>query len=108
MTIMISAKLPLSLQSVLQVSLDIFALGVSLFAFHYYTPSVTLTIAVGSIESEAAHAISAIASRLPTTEASVRLKVVDPGTALEVSKMFAGGKADLAVVRGDVGDLSWR
>jgi TRAP-type uncharacterized transport system substrate-binding protein len=32
--------------------------------------------------------------------------VIDTGTALAASKMFSSGKADLAVVRGDVGDLS--
>jgi TRAP-type uncharacterized transport system substrate-binding protein len=50
--------------------------------------------------------MQAIASRLVTTNASVRLKVIDTGTALEASKAFVAGKADLAVVRGDVGDLS--
>lgn len=38
--------------------------------------------------------------------ASVRLKIIDTGTALEAAKEFAAGKVDLAVVRGDVGDLS--
>jgi ABC-type nitrate/sulfonate/bicarbonate transport system substrate-binding protein len=36
----------------------------------------------------------------------VRLKVVDTGTALEAAKAFSDKKVDLAVVRGDVGDLS--
>jgi TRAP-type uncharacterized transport system substrate-binding protein len=36
----------------------------------------------------------------------VRLKVIDTGTAVEAAKAFAAGKVDLAVVRGDVGDLS--
>jgi TRAP-type uncharacterized transport system substrate-binding protein len=36
----------------------------------------------------------------------VRLKIIDVGTALEAAKEFAAGKVDLAVVRGDVGDLS--
>jgi hypothetical protein len=36
----------------------------------------------------------------------VRLKVIDSGTALGAAKAFSDGKADLAVVRGDVGDLS--
>jgi TRAP-type uncharacterized transport system substrate-binding protein len=61
---------------------------------------------VGSIDGEAANAMSAIASRLVSTNAPVRLKVVDSGTALDAAKAFAAGKVDLAVVRGDVGDLS--
>jgi len=45
-------------------------------------------------------------SRLVSTNAPVRLKVIDSGTALGAAKAFSDGKADLAVVRGDVGDLS--
>ncbi|MDB5514236.1 MAG: C4-dicarboxylate transporter substrate-binding protein, partial [Tardiphaga sp.] len=44
--------------------------------------------------------------QLVSTNASVRLKVVDTGTALEAAKAFSANKVDLAVVRGDVGDLS--
>ena len=36
----------------------------------------------------------------------MRLNVVDSGTALDAAKTFSAGKTDLAVVRGDVGDLS--
>ena len=50
--------------------------------------------------------MSALASRLVATNASVRLKVIDSGNAVEAAKAFAAGKVDLAVVRGDVGDLS--
>jgi TRAP-type uncharacterized transport system substrate-binding protein len=50
--------------------------------------------------------MSAIASRLVSTNAPVRLKVIDSGTALEAANAFSAGNVDLAVVRGDVGDLS--
>ncbi len=50
--------------------------------------------------------MSSIASRLVSINAPVRLTVIDTGTALAASKMFSLGKADLAVVRGDVGELS--
>jgi TRAP-type uncharacterized transport system substrate-binding protein len=63
-------------------------------------------VAVGSIDGEAAQAMSAIASRLVSTNAAVRLKVIDTGTVLGAANAFSAGKADLAVVRGDVGDLS--
>src|SRR5216683_5499718 len=82
------------------------ALGVPKRGYRYYTRPVTLTVAVGSIDGEAAKAMSAIASRLVTINAPVRLTVVDTGTALAAAKTFSAGKADLAVVRGDVGDLS--
>src|SRR4029450_8005012 len=38
--------------------------------------------------------------------APVRLKALDTGTALEAAAAFSANKVDLAVVRGDVGDLS--
>ena len=103
---MTSIKLPLWLRLVLLVGVAILASGAGLFAYRYYTHPVTLTVAVGSIDGEAANAMSAIASQLVSTNASVRLKVVDTGTVLEAGKAFSSGKVDLAVVRGDIGDLS--
>src|SRR6202030_3841796 len=101
-----SLNLPLWLRLVLIVGVVGLASGASLLAYRYYTRPVTLSVAVGSIDGEAAKAMSAIASRLVTTNAPVRLKVIDTGTTLEAANAFSAGKADLAVVRGDVGDLS--
>jgi TRAP-type uncharacterized transport system substrate-binding protein len=101
-----STKLPLWLRFVLLVGVVILATGASLLAYRYYTHPATLTVAVGSIDGEAAKAMSAIASELVSTNAPVRLKVIDSGTALEAANAFSAGKVDLAVVRGDVGDLS--
>jgi TRAP-type uncharacterized transport system substrate-binding protein len=103
---MASIKLPLWLRILLIVVGFILAAAVGLFGYRYYTHPVTLTVAVGSIDGEAAKAMSAIASHLVSIDAPVRFKVVDTGTALEAAKAFAAGKVDLAVVRGDVGDLS--
>src|SRR6202030_2933420 len=103
---MASLNWPLWLRFVLVVAAVGLASGASLFAYRYYTHPVTLSVAVGSIDGEAASAMSAIASRLVATNAPVRLKVVDTGTVLEAANAFAAGKVDLAVVRGDVGDLS--
>src|SRR6266576_4602364 len=105
-TNMISIKLPLWLRFVLLVGIVGLVSGASLIAYRYYTRPTTLTVAVGSIDGEAAKAMSAIASRLVSTNASIRLKVVDTGTVLEAAKAFSDKKVDLAVVRGDVGDLS--
>jgi TRAP-type uncharacterized transport system substrate-binding protein len=88
------------------VGVVILVTGAVIFAYRYYTRPVTLTLAVGSVDGEAAKAMSAIASELVSTNASVRLKIIDAGTSLEAAKEFAAGKVDLAVVRGDVGDLS--
>jgi TRAP-type uncharacterized transport system substrate-binding protein len=103
---MVPLNFPLWLRLVLLVGAVALASGASLFAYRYYTHPVTLSVAVGSIDGEAANAMSAIASRLVATNAPVRLKVIDSGTALEAANAFSTGKVDLAVVRGDVGDLS--
>jgi TRAP-type uncharacterized transport system substrate-binding protein len=105
-TRMTSSSFPLWVRFILLVGAIGLVSGASLFAYRYYTRPVTLSVAVGSIDGEAASAMSAIASRLVATNAPVRLKVVDSGTALEAANAFAAGKVDLAVVRGDVGDLS--
>jgi TRAP-type uncharacterized transport system substrate-binding protein len=99
-------KLPLWLRVALIVGLAVLATGAGLFGYRYYTRPVTLTVAVGTIDGEAAKAMSTIASRLVAINAPVRLTVIDAGTTLAAAQMFASGKSDLAVVRGDVGDLS--
>ena len=103
---MVSPRLPLWLRLVLLVGVIGLASGASLLAYRYFTRPVTLSVAVGSVDGEAARAMSAIAIRLVETNASVRLTVIDSGTALDAANAFSAGKVDLAVVRGDVGDLS--
>jgi TRAP-type uncharacterized transport system substrate-binding protein len=103
---MVSLDLPLWLRFLLVVGVVGLASGASLVAYRYYSRPVTLSVAVGSIDGGAAKAMSAIASRLVSINAPVRLKVIDSGTALEAAKAFSAGNVDLAVVRGDVGDLS--
>jgi ABC-type nitrate/sulfonate/bicarbonate transport system substrate-binding protein len=103
---MMSTKLPLRLRFFLLIGVAVFAAGAGLLAYRYYTRPATLTVAVGSIDGEAAKAMSAIAGELVSTNAPVRLKVIDSGTTLEAANAFSAGKVDLAAVRGDVGDLS--
>ena len=50
--------------------------------------------------------VSALASKLAQQKAPVRLAMVEAGSALDAANTFSSGKVDLAVVRGDVGDLS--
>src|SRR5438270_11926775 len=101
-----STKLPLWVRAVLIVGIGVLAAGAGLLAYRYFTRPVTLTVAVGSIDGEAANAMSQLATELVSANAPVRLKVIDSGTAVEAADAFSSGKADLAVVRGDVGDLS--
>lgn len=103
---MISIKMPLWLRVVALVGVAIVVTGAGLLAYRWYSRPVTLTLAVGSMDGEAARAMSAIASQLALDGASARFKIVDTGTALESAKAFAAEKVDLAAVRGDVGDLS--
>ena len=101
-----SIKLPLWLRAVLLVGAVILATGGGLFAYRYFTRPTTLTVAVGSIDGEAAKLMSAMASQFALTGAPVRLNVIDSGTTLGAADAFSADKVDLAVVRGDVGDLS--
>ena len=76
------------------------------FAYRWYYQPTTLTVAVGSADGEAVRIMSAIAARLVSKNADVRLDVVETPSALDAANAFSSGKTDLAVVRGDVGDLS--
>lgn len=103
---MISIKLSLWMRFVLLAGVIVLAIGAGLLGYRYYTRPTTLTVAAGSADGEAVKAMSAIASRLVSTNAAVRLKVIDAGTTLDAAKAFSDGSVDLAVVRGDIGDLS--
>jgi TRAP-type uncharacterized transport system substrate-binding protein len=82
------------------------ACGGALYAYRYFNHPTTLTVAAGSADGETVRLMSTIATRLASTNAPVRLQVVDKGNALDAAKAFSGGQADLAVLRADVGDLS--
>ena len=101
-----SVRLPIWLRIVVVVALAVLAAGASLFAYRWYERPVTLSIAVGSLDGEAPRIVSALASRLAEVNAPVRLKVIQTANAMESAEAFSSGKTDLAVVRGDVGDLS--
>lgn len=103
---MASTRMPFWLRAASLLGVVVFCTGAALLGYRWFTRPVMLTVAVGSLDGEAAKAMSAIASQFVTDGAPVRLKVVDTGNAVESAKSFAAGKVDLAVVRGDVGDLS--
>src|ERR1700740_2751391 len=104
-TSMMSKKLPLWLRFFLLIGVFVFAAGAGLLGYRYYTRPETLTVAVGSIDGEAAKAMSAIAGELVSTNAPVRLKVLDSGTALDAANAFSAGKGGLAAVPGDLGGV---
>ena len=101
-----SAPLPLWARVVLLTGVVGIALGAGLVAYRYYSKPVTLSLAVGSFDGEASKVASIIAGRLDAAKSPVRVTVVPTDSVLDSAKMFAAGKADLAIVRADVGDLS--
>src|SRR5579864_8319332 len=103
---MTSIRMPFWLRVVSVIGVIILFTGAGLLGYRWYSRPVTLTLAVGSMDGEAAKAMSAVTGQFASDGASVRFKIIDTGTALEAAKAFAAGKVDLAVVRGDVGDLS--
>ena len=103
---MTSIAMPTWLRIILVASVVVLVTGAGLFVYYWYTRPTTLTVAVGSLDGEAPKLMSALASRLAAANAPVRLKLVETTTALEAAEMFSSNKTDLAVVRGDVGDLS--
>ena len=103
---LMSGRLPRWLRIVLVLSLGILAAGAGLFGYRYITQPTTLTIAAGSLDGDMPRIMSAIAARMASTNAPVRLKVVEKATAPEAAKEFAAGKVDLAIARADTVDLS--
>ncbi len=102
----LKVELPFWVRAVLLVGVLCLVAGAGLIAYRYYEQPVTLTVAVGSLDGEARQTASLIAGRLATTDSPVRIKVENAGNVLDAAKAFAAGKADLAMVRADVGDLS--
>lgn len=98
--------LPIWVRAVLLAGVLCLVAGAGLIAYRYYQRPVTLTMAVGSLDGEARQVASLIAGYLARTGSPVRIRIENAGSVLDAAKAFAAGKADLAVVRGDVGDLS--
>ena len=98
--------LPVWVRAVLLVGLVCLVAGAGLVAYRYYQRPTTLTVAVGSFDGEARQAAQLVAGHLAATNSPIKLKIENAGNVLDAAKAFAAGKADLAVVRADVGDLS--
>ena len=94
------------LRIVLVAGVVILVTEASFLTYRWFSRPTTLTIAVGSLDGEAPKLVSALASRLAEANAPVRLKLIETASALDAADLFSSNKTDLAVVRGDVGDLS--
>jgi len=103
---MVSARMPIWFRIIVVAGVVVLVLGAGLFGYRWYSHPTTLTIAVGSLDGEATRLVTALASRLAAVNAPIRLKLVETTNAVDAADLFAAEKVDLAVVRGDVGDLS--
>ena len=103
---MMRKSLPYWFRILLVGAVTSIATGTGLIAYKYYTRTKTLTIAVGSLDGESGKAATLLSSRLQSTNAPIRLEVVDTGNVKAAAEAFAANKVDLAVVREDIGDLS--
>src|SRR3954469_4473514 len=101
-----SRSMPPLLRMVLVAGAVVLVAGAALFGYRWYARPTTLSIAVGSLDGEAGRIVTAIAGRFAEKNAPVRLTMVDTASAVESANAFSSGKTDLAIVRGDVGDLS--
>lgn len=101
-----TGRLPRWLRIALVGSLTALACGLGLFGYRYATHPAALTVAVGSIDGDAARLMSAVAARMAETNAPVRLQVIDKGTVQGAIDALAAGETELAVARTDVGNLS--
>src|SRR6478609_3553353 len=99
-------RYPAWLRITLVAGIVVLIAGASLFGWRWYAKPTTLTIAVGSLDGEASRLVSALSSKLAQSKAPVRLTMVETPSALDAANAFASSKVDLAIVRGDVGDLS--
>ncbi|KRQ92810.1 C4-dicarboxylate ABC transporter substrate-binding protein [Bradyrhizobium jicamae] len=99
-------KLPTWLRIALVAGVFLLVAGTGFLAYRWYTKPTTLTVAVGSLDGEASRLVTAIARKLTQLNAPVRFNIVETGGVLDAATAFASGQVDLAVVRGDVGDLS--
>ena len=92
---MSSIRMPFWLRIVSLIGVILLCTGAGLLGYRWYNRPVTLTLAVGSIDGEAARAMSAIASQLASDGAPMRLKVIDTGTTVESARQFAAEKTIL-------------
>jgi len=101
-----SGRVPRWLRIMLVLTVVAIALGAGAYAYRYASRPTTVSVAIGSADGDVNKILQAIASRVASANAPVRLKVIDKGTAREAAKAFSAGEADLAIVRADAPGLS--
>jgi len=102
----IAGRVPRRMRVLVVVSLTALATAAGIFAYRFITRPVTLTVVAASLDNDAPRLMSAIAKRMATNGARVRLKLIEQDSPQKAAETFGAGKADLIVTRADVGDLS--
>lgn len=81
------------------------ALGGGLLAYRYVERPTILTLATGPIDGDAGKAAAIVAQHFAARKSPIRLDLETFGSVVEAGQAFAAGKADLAVVRADIGNV---
>lgn len=98
-------RLPAWLRMAVIVGAVLLVGGAGLFAYRWYARPAALTLAAGSADGEAGKIAALLEGKLAQSNARVRLKLVPTPGPVDAAKDFSAGSVDLAVVRGDLGEL---
>lgn len=99
------SRLPAWLRMAVIVGAVLLVGGAGLFAYRWHARPASLTLAAGSADGEAGKIAALLEGKLAQSNARVRLKLVPTPGPVEAAKAFSTGSIDLAMVRGDVGEL---
>ncbi len=85
-----SIRLPTRVRFALVIGVVLVAAGAGLVGYRWFTRPTTLSIAVGSLDGEASKVMTAIAGRLTSMSAPVRLRVVEVPSSSRCRGSFRG------------------
>ncbi|MBI5318687.1 TAXI family TRAP transporter solute-binding subunit [Bradyrhizobium sp.] len=89
--------------ALLVLAAGIFLFGIAAGALYLFLQPTTLRIAVGPPNSEDQKLVQTLAQIFARERSSIRLTPITTDGSVESIALFAAGKADLAVARGDLG-----
>ena len=101
-----AGRVPRRLRVLVVLSLTALATAAGIFVYRYVTKPVVLTVAAASLDGDAPRLLTSIATRMATSGARVRLKLVQHDSPQNAVAAFSSGVVDLVATRADVGDLS--
>ena len=81
-------KWPRWLRALLIFGIVVLAAGLGFYSYRHATQPVTLTVASGALENDGTKMLSAIATRLASSQAPIRLKVIEKSPCRRRQKRF--------------------